>query len=126
MDIIKANKCLRYQYGPLVKGSFNNAEVGVIEGEPIPLLILLKEALKAQVAIYKKAMEDTVKATAAVEDAATEAAAAAEDTLVEPSKPIKLDSDNKNNSNDNAYAAFKDINNIKAIGVEDKGDSILD
>ena len=71
-------------------------------------------------------MEDTVKATAAVEDAATAAAAAAEDTLVEPSKPIKLDSDNKNNSNDNAYAAFKDINNIKAIKVEDKGDSILD
>ena len=60
-------------------------------------------------------MEDAVKATAA-----------AEDTLVELSKPIKLDLDNKNNSDDNAYAAFKDINNIKAIKVEDKGDSILD
>ena len=45
---------------------------------------------------------------------------------MELSKPIKLDSDNKNNSNDDAYATFKDINNIKAIKVEDKGDSILD
>ena len=60
-------------------------------------------------------MEDAVKATAAVED-----------TLVEPSEPIKLDSDNENNSNNDAYATFKDINNIKAIKVEDKGDSILD
>ena len=45
---------------------------------------------------------------------------------MEPSKLIKLDLDNKNNSNNNAYAAFKDINNIKEIKVEDKGDSILD
>ena len=60
-------------------------------------------------------MEDAVKATAA-----------AEDTLVELSKPIKLDLDNKNNSDNYTYAAFKDINNIKAIRVEDKGDSILD
>ena len=45
---------------------------------------------------------------------------------MEPSEPIKLDSDNKNNSNNNAYATFKDINNIKAIKVEDEGDSILD
>ena len=49
-----------------------------------------------------------------------------EDTIVELSEPIKLDSDNKNNSDNYTYAAFKDINNIKAIGVEDKGDSILD
>ena len=60
-------------------------------------------------------MEDAVKATAAVED-----------TLVEPSEPIKLDSDNENNSNNDAYATFKDINNIKAIKVEDEGDSVLD
>ena len=105
---------------------FNNIEVGVIEGEPAPLLILLKEALKAQVAAYKKAIEDAVKATVVAEDAGTAAVVAAEDTLVEPSEPIKLDSDNKNNSNDDAYAAFKDINDIKVIKVEDKGDSVLD
>ena len=33
MDIIKANECLRHWYGPPVKGSFNNTEVGVTEGE---------------------------------------------------------------------------------------------
>ena len=119
MDIIKANKCLRYQYGPPVKGSFNNAEVGVIEGEPILLLISLKEALKVRVTAYKKAIEDTIKVAAA-------AVAVEEDTLAELSKAIKLDLDNKNNSNDDAYAAFKDIKDIKAIKVEDKGDSILD
>jgi hypothetical protein len=128
MDIIEANKCLRHWYGPPVKGSFNNTEVEVIEGEPAPPLISPKEALKARVAAYKKAIEDPVKATVAAEDAAkaAAAAAAAEDTVVEPSEPIKLDSDDNNNSDDYTYAAFKDINNIKAIGVEDKGDSILD
>jgi hypothetical protein len=94
-------------------------EVGVIEGGPIPPLISPKEALKARVATYKKAMEDAAKAAAV-------AVAAEEDTLAEPSKPIKLDSDNKNNSNNNAYAAFEDIKDIKAIKVEDKGDFILD
>jgi hypothetical protein len=29
------------------KGTFNNANVGVIEGEPIPQMVSLKEALKA-------------------------------------------------------------------------------
>ena len=119
MDIIKVNKCLRYQYGPLVKGSFNNAEVGVIEGEPIPPLISLKEALKARVAAYKKAMEDAAKVAAA-------AVAAEEDTLAEPSELIKLDSDDENNSDDDAYAAFEDIEDIEAIEVEDKGDSVLE
>ena len=51
---------------------------------------------------------------------------AAEDTPAELSKPIKLDPDNKNNSDDDAYAAFKDIDNIKAIRVEDEGDFVLD
>ena len=51
---------------------------------------------------------------------------AVEDTSAELSKPIKLDLDNKNNSNSDDYAAFKDINNIKAIRVEDKGDFVLD
>ena len=115
MDIIEANECLRHWYGPPVKGSFNNTEVGVTEGEPAPPLILLKEASKARVAAYKKAIEDAAKA----------AAAAAEDTLVEPSEPIELDSDDENDSDDDAYAAFEDINDIKAIGVEDKGDFVF-
>jgi hypothetical protein len=117
MDIIEANECLCHWYGSPVKGSFNNAEVGVIEGEPAPPLISLKEALKARVAIYKKAIEDTAKAAAAV--------AAAEDTLAELSEPIEVDLDDENDSDDDAYAAFKDINNIEAIGVEDEGDSVL-
>jgi hypothetical protein len=29
MDIIEANECLRHWYGPPVKGSFDNTEVGV-------------------------------------------------------------------------------------------------
>jgi len=99
-------------------------EVGVIEGEPVLPLISLKEALKARVAAYKKAIEDAVKAAVVAEDA-TKAVAAEEDTLAEPSKPIKLDSDDENNSNDDAYAAFKDIKDIKAIKVEYKGDSVL-
>lgn len=115
MDIIEANECLRHWYGPPVKGSFDNAEVGVTEGEPVPPLISPKEASKARVAAYKKAIEDAVKATAA-----------AEDTPAEPSKPIELDSDDKNNSDNDAYAAFEDINNIEAIGVEDGGDFVLD
>jgi len=49
-------------------------------------------------------------------------AAAADDTPAELSEPIELDSDDENNSNDDAYAAFKDIDNIKAIRVEDEGD----
>jgi hypothetical protein len=80
-------------------------------------LILLKEALKAQVAAYKKAIEDAIKAAAAV---------AVEDTLTELSDPIELDLDNRNNSDDNTYTTFKDINDIKAIKVEDNRDSVLD
>ena len=49
-----------------------------------------------------------------------------ENSLAELSKPIKLDLDNENNSNNDAYAVFEDINNIKAIRVEDKGDFVLD
>ncbi len=119
MDIIKANECLRHWYGPLVKGSFNNTEVGVTEGEPAPPLISPKEALKARVAAYKKAMEDAAKAAAA-------AVTAEEDTLAEPSEPIELDSDDENDSDDDAYAAFEDIEDIEAIEVKDEGDSVLD
>jgi hypothetical protein len=65
--------------------------------------------------VYNKAIEDTVKV-----------AAAAEDTPAEPSDTTEVDSGDENNSDDDAYAAFEDIDNIKAIGVEYKGDSILD
>ena len=119
MDIIEANECLRHWYGPPVKGSFDNAEVGVTEGEPAPPLISPKEASKARVAAYKKAMEDAAKAAAA-------AVAVEEDTLAEPSEPIELDSDDENDSDDDAYAAFEDIEDIEAIEVEDEGDSVLD
>ena len=117
MDIIEANECFCHWYGPLVKGLFNNAEVGVTEGEPAPPLISPKEASKARVAAYKKAMEDAAKAAAA-------AVAAEEDTLAEPSEPIELDLDDENDSDDDAYAAFEDIDDIKAIGVEDEGDFV--
>jgi len=32
MDIIKANKLLRYLYSPPLKGAFNNDDVEVVEG----------------------------------------------------------------------------------------------
>ena len=89
-------------------------EITFAQREPAPPLISPKEALKARVAAYKKAIEDATKA------------AAAEDTPAEPSEPIGLDSDDENDSNDNAYAAFEDIKDIKAIAVEDKGNSVLD
>ena len=53
-------------------------------------------------------------------------AVAVEDTLAEPSEPIKLDLDDEYNSNGNNYTAFKDIDDIKAIRVENEGDFILD
>ena len=54
------------------------------------------------------------------------ASSRAEDTPVEPSEPIKLDLDDENNSDGSDYAAFKDIDDIEAIRVEDKGDFVLD
>ena len=45
---------------------------------------------------------------------------------MEPSEIIELDSDNKKDSDDNAYTAFEDIKDTKAIEAEDKGDSVLD
>ena len=50
---------------------------------------------------------------------------AAEDTPAEPSEPIELDSDDENNSDGDDYAAFKDIDDIEAIRVEDEGDFVL-
>ena len=87
-------------------------EITFAQREPALPLISPKEALKARVAAYKKAIEDAIKA-----------AAAAEDTPAEPSEVIGLDSDDENNSDNDAYAAFEDI---KAIAVEDEGNSVLD
>ena len=70
--------------------------------------------------IYSK-----TKAAAAAEDV-VKVAVADEDTPAEPRGPIELDLDDENDSDDDAYAAFEDIKNIKVIEVEDEGDSVLD
>ena len=122
MDIIKANKYLYYWYGPPRKGMFGNTDVGVIEGEPTPQMVLLKEALKARVAAYKEAIEEAVKAAAeAAINTAVNAAAnvVAEAPLGEPGglgKPVVIEPDNdETESHDKgAYAAFEE-----AIEVED-------
>ena len=76
MDIIKANKYLRCWYRPPRKGTFNNIDVGVTEGEPTLQMVSLKEASKARVAAYKEAMEEATKVAAkAAVEAAVEAAA---------------------------------------------------
>ena len=118
MDIIKANKCLRYWYGPLRKGTFNNTDVGVIEGEPTPQMVSLKEALKARVAAYKEAMEEAIKVVA--EAAVNIAANAVVETP--PGEPgglgepvvIELDNDETKSDDEGAYAVFKEV-----IEVED-------
>ena len=61
---------------------------------------LIREALKARVAAYKKAMEDAAGAAAAVED-----------TPAEPSELIELDSDDKNDSDDDAIK-LSDLSSI--------------
>jgi len=33
MDIIEANESLRYSYGPLLKGTFDNKDVAEVEAE---------------------------------------------------------------------------------------------
>jgi len=55
MDIIKANECLRHLYRPPRKGSYNNEEVGVLEGEPDNQPRSFKEAAKARLAASKAA-----------------------------------------------------------------------
>jgi len=55
MDIIEANKCLRHLYGPPRKGSYDNKEVGVLEGEPDNQPRSFKEAAKARLATSKAA-----------------------------------------------------------------------
>ena len=49
MNIIKANKVLRYAYRPPPKGIFNNEEVDDLVGEPYKR-VSLKEAAKARLA----------------------------------------------------------------------------
>ena len=118
MDIIEANECLRHWYGPPRKGIFNDADVKVIEGEPIPQMVSLKEALKARIAAYQKAMEEATKVVA--ETAANAAAnAAAEPAPEEPGGPsepvvIKPDEGESESYNEGTYTAFKE-----AIKVED-------
>ena len=53
MDIIEANECLRYLYGPPRKGLYDNKEVGVLEGELDNQPRSFKEAVKAQLATSK-------------------------------------------------------------------------
>jgi len=122
MDI-KANECL-YCYGPPRKSTFDNIDVGVTEGEPTQM-VLLKEALKSRVAVYKEAMEEAAKAAA---EAAAEAAAnaVAEAPLGEPGGPgepvaIEPDDDESESRDEGAYAAFKD-----AIEVEDHEASYIE
>ena len=122
MDIIEANKCLCHWYRPLRKGMFDNTDVGVTEGEPIPQMVSPKEASKAQVAAYKEAMEEAAKVAAeAAAKAAVEVAAnaVAEALLGEPGGPgkpvvIEPDDDESESHDKGAYAAFKE-----AIKVED-------
>ena len=117
MDIIKANKYLYYWYRPPRKGTFNNMDVGVIEGEPTPQIVSLKEALKAQVAAYKEAIEEAVKA-AAEAAANTAANAVVEAPLGEPGgpgKPVVIEPDNNKTESDNkgAYTVFKEVIEVK-------------
>ena len=80
MDIIKANECLRYLYGPPRKGLYDSKEVGVLEGESDNQPRSFKEATKARLAALK----------------ATDAAAQLvdnEDGLKEEYAAIKVDGD---------------------------------
>src|SRR6266702_338071 len=122
MDIIEANKCLRHWYGPPHKGTFDNTDVGVTEGEPTPQMVSLKEASKAQITAYKEAIEEAAKVAAeAAAKAAVEAAAnaVAEALPGEPGGPgepvvIEPDDDESESHDEGAYAAFEE-----AIEVED-------
>ena len=56
---------LRHWYGPPRKGTFNNTDVRVTEGEPTQI-VSPKKALKARVAAYKEAMKEAARAAAGV------------------------------------------------------------
>ena len=125
IDIIEANKCLRHWYGPPRKGTFNDTDVGVTEGEPTPQMVSPKEALKARVAAYQKAMEEAIKAVveAAVNAAANVAAEAAPKEPGGPGELVVIEPDEgENESHDeDAYAAFEE-----SIEVEDYEASYLE
>ena len=53
MDIIEANECLWHSYRPLQKGTFNNQEVGGVEGEPQAPIVSPAEAAATWAAIEK-------------------------------------------------------------------------
>ena len=53
MDIVEANECLRHSYGPPQKGTFDNQEVGGIEGEPQAPIVSPAEAAATRAAIKK-------------------------------------------------------------------------
>ena len=120
MDIIEANECLRHWHGPPRKGTFDNTDVGVTEGEPTQM-VSPKEALKARVSAYKEAMEEAAKAAA---EPATEAVAEAPPGEPGgPGKPvtIKQDDDESESYDEGACAAFEE-----AIEVEDQEASYIE
>jgi len=101
---------------------FNNIDIGVIEGEPILQMVLLKEALKAQVAAYKEAIEEAVKVAA---EAAVEAVVEVAVNIVVEALlgelgglgklvVIELNNNESKSHNKGVYAAFKEV-----IKVED-------
>ena len=90
-------------------------EVGVAEGEPILQLVLPKEALKAQVAVYTKAIKEALQAAAVkavVAEAASAEGAATELVVIESDEGDDKGDDEGDDKD--AYAAFK------AVEVEDK------
>jgi hypothetical protein len=50
MDIIEANKGLRYGYGPLLKDTFDDKDIGEAEGELRPPKLSPREEAKARLA----------------------------------------------------------------------------
>ena len=88
-------------------------------------MVLLKEASKAQVAAYQKAIEEATKAVAeaAANAAANAAAEAAPEEPGRPGEPVVIEPDKgESESHDKgAYASFKD-----AIKVEDHEASYLE
>lgn len=59
IDIIKANKCFCYLYGPPQKGTFNSKDISKVEGEPQLNRISPLQALRLRVTAYKKAQAKT-------------------------------------------------------------------
>ena len=123
MDI-KANECLYYWYGPPRKSTFDNIDIGVTEGESIQM-VLLKEALKSRVAVYKEAIEEAAKAVVevVVEVAVNAVVEAPLGKLGRLGKPVAIepDDDESESRDEGAYAAFED-----AIEVEDHEASYIE